>query len=72
MYSLLFHKNHSSSRLRTAVVLIAFKILIRRSGVGTCIWHQLTIHRVEVERGNCSLVGCVSSDALGHVLRQVA
>jgi len=38
MYSLLFHKSHSSSGLRTAVVLIALKILIRRSGVGTCIW----------------------------------
>ena len=46
MYSLLFHKNHSTSGLRTAVVLIAFKILSRRSGVGTCIWHQLTIHEL--------------------------
>jgi len=54
MYSILFHKNHSSSGLRTAVVLIAFKILSRRSGVGTCIRRQF--HRVEVERGNCFLV----------------
>jgi len=69
MYSLLFHKNHSSSGLRSAVVLIAFNILSRRSVAGTCIRRQLTIHRVEVERGNCSLV---RSDALGHVFRQVA
>src|SRR5260221_4998530 len=41
MYSPVIHKNSSSSALRTALVLITFKILSRRSGVGTCIRHQL-------------------------------
>jgi len=41
MYSPVIHKSHSSSGLRTALVLIAFKILSRPSGVGTCIRRQL-------------------------------
>jgi len=41
IYSLVIHKHYSSSGLRTALVLIAFKILCRRSGVGTCIRRQL-------------------------------
>ena len=34
VYSLVMHKNHPSG-LRAAVVLIAFEILSRRSGIGT-------------------------------------